>query len=334
MHIPDNYLSPGTCSIFAAAMLPIWYYSLHKLKKGLPKDKLPLLGVGAAFAFLLMMFNLPIPGGTTAHAVGGTLLALLLGPYAACIALSTALFIQAVLFGDGGLLSFGVNAFNMAFILPFTGYYVYCLCKNWHTALGEKVAILIGAYAGINAAAFCAAVEFGLQPLLFTDAAGRALYCPYPLAVSVPVMMAAHLFIAGAAEAVFTLAIYQFILKTSPSFIKARQNTEINYVLGLLIVLILISPLGLIANGTAWGEWSADEIAGDTSFGSALGYIPAAIADGFTYKAALPDYSLSGVPDAVSYILSAIIGTAILIIIFKIIESIPNDSNKKTQRNS
>lgn len=70
-----------------------------------------------------MMFNLPIPDGTTAHAVGRTLIALLLGPYAACIAISVALFIQAIIFGDGGILSFGANCFNIAFILPFTGFF-------------------------------------------------------------------------------------------------------------------------------------------------------------------------------------------------------------------
>ena len=93
MHIPDNYLSPSTCATLFVAMTPIWYYSIRKINKTLSADKIPLIGIGGAFAFILMMFNLPIPDGTTAHAVGGTLIALLLGPYAACIAISVALFI-------------------------------------------------------------------------------------------------------------------------------------------------------------------------------------------------------------------------------------------------
>ena len=129
MHIPDNYLSPSTCATLFVAMTPIWYYSIRKINKTLSADKIPLIGIGGAFAFILMMFNLPIPDGTTAHAVGGTLIALLLEPYAACIAISVALFIQAIIFGDGGILSFGANCFNIAFILPFTGFFIYKIFK-------------------------------------------------------------------------------------------------------------------------------------------------------------------------------------------------------------
>ena len=83
MHIPDNYLSPQTCGVMAAAMVPVWAGSINKIKKDMPKAKIPMMGVAAAFSFLAMMFNVPIPGGTTGHAVGGTLIAILLGPYAA-----------------------------------------------------------------------------------------------------------------------------------------------------------------------------------------------------------------------------------------------------------
>lgn len=76
------------------------------------------------------MFNLPIPGGTTAHAVGGTLLAVLIGPWAACLALTVTLLLQALLFGDGGILAFGANALNMAVIMPFVGYACYRLGQN------------------------------------------------------------------------------------------------------------------------------------------------------------------------------------------------------------
>ena len=69
MHIPDNYLSPQTCAVMAAAMVPVWIVSVKKVKEELPKVKLPMLGVGAAFSFLGMMFNIPVPGGTTGHAV-------------------------------------------------------------------------------------------------------------------------------------------------------------------------------------------------------------------------------------------------------------------------
>ena len=97
MHIPENYLSPSTCAVMTAAMLPVWGYSINKVRTEIPKAKMPLLGIGAAFSFLGMMFNVPLPGGTTGHAVGGTLIAILTGsPAAGCISVSIALLIQAL----------------------------------------------------------------------------------------------------------------------------------------------------------------------------------------------------------------------------------------------
>lgn len=94
MHIPENYLSPSTCAVMTAAMLPAWGYSINKVRTEIPKAKMPLLGIGAAFSFLGMMFNVPLPGGTTGHAVGGTLIAILTGsPAAGCISVSIALLI-------------------------------------------------------------------------------------------------------------------------------------------------------------------------------------------------------------------------------------------------
>ena len=156
MHIPENYLSPSTCAVMTAAMLPVWGYSIHKIKTEIPKSKMPLLGIGAAFSFLGMMFNVPLPGGTTGHAVGGTLIAILTGsPAAGCISVSIALLIQALLFGDGGILAFGANCFNMAFILPYLGFFLYRLLLK-KTGM-RKLSAAIGSYVGINAAAFCAA---------------------------------------------------------------------------------------------------------------------------------------------------------------------------------
>ena len=71
MHIPDNYLSPSTCAVMGLTMLPVWKHSITKVKNEISKKKMPLLGICAAFSFLIMMFNVPTPGGTTAYAVGG-----------------------------------------------------------------------------------------------------------------------------------------------------------------------------------------------------------------------------------------------------------------------
>ena len=322
MHIPENYLSPATCAVMGTVMLPVWYIAVKKVKEEIPKDKLPLLGIGAAFSFLSMMFNVPLPGGTTGHAVGGTLLAILFGPYAACLAVTVALFIQALFFGDGGILAFGANCFNMAFVLPFSGYFIYGLLKKRLTsARGSYIAAGIGAYAGINAAAFCAAVEFGIQPQLFTDAAGQALYCPYPLTISIPAMMAGHLTLFGLAEVVFTVAILAYLKRTVPEMLQGEQMHGSLSLYGLLTALIVCTPLGLLAAGTAWGEWDPEELAGQDFLGTPLGYTPAGMENGFSFATLFPDYSVAGLPDAAGYILSAVIGTALIILIFRIAAS-------------
>jgi hypothetical protein len=127
--------------------------------------------------------------------------------------------VQALLFGDGGVLALGANCFNMAFILPMVGHAIYSAIKERvEGEKGELIGAAVGSYVAINCAALAAAVEFGIQPLLFTNAAGEALYCPYPLAVSIPAMMVGHLTIWGAAEVVFTCGILAFLHAVAPDF--------------------------------------------------------------------------------------------------------------------
>jgi len=320
MHIPDNYLSPATCAVMAAAVIPAWVVSVKKTTKDLPKEKLPLLGIGAAFSFLIMMLNVPLPGGTTGHAVGGTLLAVLLGPYAACIGISVALLIQALVFGDGGILAFGANCFNMAFVIPFVGYGIYRIFKaRARTKKLEYIGLAIASYLAINAGALFASVEFGLQPLLFKDAAGMPLYCPYPLAVSIPAMLIPHLLVAGVVEAAFTVAIVAFVTRTAPGTIyEAGPAPKVKPLYALIAVLVAASPLGLLAAGTAWGEWGADEIKGVVTGGAPLGFVPAGMLKG-SFEAPLPDYSVAGTPEVVGYLISAVLGAAILVILFKLV---------------
>ena len=313
MHIPENYLSPSTCAVMGTAMLPVWYKATANIKKNVRPEKMTMLGVGAAYSFVAMMFNIPIAGGSSGHAIGGTLLAVLLGPDAACIAVSVALLIQAVLFGDGGILAFGANCFNMAFLLQFAGYYLYRLFTGKTASQTRKlVSAFISSYIAINLAALCAAIEFGIQPLLFHDASGNALYCPYDLSVSVPAMLSEHLLLFGIVEGIFTAGVLAYLFKTQPQLIqeKHESNNSVYVLLGILIALV---PLGLLAQGTAWGEWDVMEIA------SSIGYTPSGMVDGFSLSSLLPDYSMQGLPEVAGYYLSAIIGVGLLIIAFKLI---------------
>lgn len=322
MHIPDNYLSPATCAVMGALMVPVWGRAIKKLKKEVPKKKMPLMGIGASISFLTMMFNVPLPGGTTGHAVGGTLLAILLGPEAACISISVALLLQALLFGDGGVLAYAANSFNMAFVLPYVGYYVYKFIKERvKTLRGEYFSAFVGSYIGINAAAFCAAIEFGVQPVFFKDAAGMPMYCPYPLSITIPSMLIPHLLVAGVLEGIITIGVVSFIKKVSPGTIYEDSSGKTKPIYALLLGLIILSPIGLLASGTAWGEWGTDKISSVAVKGNVLGFIPKGMKDGFNLNTLMKNYSVGGFSDNLGYILSAAAGVAILLIVFRILAS-------------
>ena len=317
MHIPDNYLSPASCAALAVAAAPVVGLSITKVKAQLKENKelAPMLGIAASLSFLLMMFNVPIPGGTTAHAVGGVLLSILIGPYAASLALSVALLLQALLFGDGGILALGANIFNMAIAMPFVGYAVYHFFRKQNH---ETAGVIVGSYVGINVAAFLTAIELGIQPIIATQG-GEPLYNPYGLAVTIPAMMVTHLTIAGAVEVFFTYVIYRFVKQVAPQelYTPTSVNTtsfvkKIRYV---LIALVVLSPLGLLAEGTAFGEWSADELA------EMMNNVPAGIENGFSFEALFSDYTIPGTNIAVGYILSAITALLIFYILGKMIRT-------------
>ncbi len=267
MHIPDGYLSPSTCATLYAGSAPFWYVALRRAERALSSRMIPLLSVFAAFSFVVMMFNLPLPGGTTGHAVGMAMAAIVLGPWLSILAVSIALLVQALLFGDGGITTYGANCFNMAIVGSIVSFAVYRLMAYRAALTANRRALAAGlaGYIGINCAAFCAAIEFGIQPLLFHNASGTPLYAPYPLSVSIPAMMIGHLTFAGFAEFVLSAGMVGYIQRTDPDLLRAtapevtvEESTSLLPVsrrlwLALAIFLIL-TPLGILATGSAWGE--------------------------------------------------------------------------------
>src|SRR5450759_2873373 len=164
MHIPDGYLGPQTYAVLDAAIVPAWWFAGARVRRTLRARQVPLMALAAAFSFVIMMFNVPVIGGSTGHAVGATLIAILLGPWAACIAVSIALVIQALVFGDGGITAIGANCINMAVIMPFVGFYLYRLIAGDAPGGGRRSAGAGGAsYVAIVAAATAAGGEFGLS---------------------------------------------------------------------------------------------------------------------------------------------------------------------------
>jgi cobalt/nickel transport system permease protein len=216
MHIPDGYLGPITFIVLWIAMIPLWAIAAKKLKKSLDTKQVPLLALGAALSFVIMMFNVPILGGSTGHAVGGTLIAIMLGPWAALVSESMVLLIQALFFGDGGITALGANCFNMGFILPFVGYAIFKLISNKATARSPRVWIgaAVGSYLAIIAASVCTGVELGLQTIIYPADGGHFSYFMYPIEVSVTTMLIEHAVLFGLVEALLTSLIVVYLQRS------------------------------------------------------------------------------------------------------------------------
>lgn len=345
MHIPDGYLSPVTCAVLYAASVPFWAIALNRVKRLLNTRLVPLLSVFAAFSFVIMMFNIPLPGGTTGHAIGVGIATIVLGPWGSMLAISVALLIQALFFGDGGVTAFGANSFNMAIVGSLVATAVYRIIANRAeiTSTRRVVAAALAGYAAINAAAFCASIEFGIQPMLFHDASGAPLYAPYPLSIAIPAMMIGHLTFAGLAELITAGGVVAYLQRSNPSLLKLTApdapGEEISEKSGWrstrplwigLAALMILTPLGLLAAGTAWGEWSAQDFTDpqareQIAAASNNHAPPAAPPEGFAriaeiWTAPIPDYAPSFMTSqSFGYIMSAMFGAGLIILTFLLI---------------
>ncbi len=225
MHIPDGYLSPQTYIPLYGVFIATMAVAVKKVRDEVSVRNIPYLGMAAAFSFIIMMFNLPIPGGTTGHAVGSAVIAILFGPWAAMISVSVALIIQALIFGDGGITAIGANCFNMAVCMPFIAWYTFRLItgksrKPWRIA----IASFFAGYISLVFAAILTGVEFGIQPLIATGVDGKALYCPYDLKIAVPAMVIEHLVIFGIVEGLITAFIIKFFSKQQNQMVYALNQ--------------------------------------------------------------------------------------------------------------
>lgn len=328
MHIPDGYLSPSTCASLYGAAAPFWYTAARRVRQVLNARTVPMLALFSALSFVVMMFNLPLPGGTTGHAVGVGMASILLGPWVSICAISAALLIQALLFGDGGITTYGANCFNMAIVGSLVAYGVYrAVSAGADLRSGRRVfAAGLAGYTAINAAALCAAIEFGIQPALFHSPSGAPLYAPYPLSVSIPAMMLGHLTFAGLAEMLLTAGVVRFLQASDPAVLQrpAMSRGAARRLWAAAALAVVLTPLGIIAVGNAWGEWSARDF--DTqkarlemaaASGGALppGEAPSGMKHySNIWAAPLAGYAPKFIPNApIGYAVSAAIGCIILV---------------------
>jgi cobalt/nickel transport system permease protein len=259
------------------------------------------------------------------------------------LAISVALLIQALLFGDGGIIAFAANSFNMAIVGSLVASVVYRIIASGAALTSKRrvVAAALAGYAAINAAAFCAALEFGIQPMFFHDATGAPLYAPYHLSIAIPAMMIGHLTFAGLAELIVSGGVVAYLQRTDSSLLKMTapgafvEGTESissgarslrSLWIGLSALMIL-TPLGLLAAGTAWGEWDAqdfsdpalrEQISAASSNLAPPAEAPAELERlSKVWTAPIADYAPSFMSSATfGYILSAMFGSGCIILVF------------------
>ncbi len=211
MHIPDGFLNTATSVVTWAASAGGIGYAVRRVNRELEDRRVPLISVTAAFIFAAQMLNFTVAGGTSGHLLGGALAAILLGPWAGMLVLTSVLALQALIFQDGGLLALGANILNMAIVGVLLGRGVYVGLKRllggkvWATTVSGFAA----AWVSVVVASLVAAVELALS--------GAS-----PLGVVLPAMGAVHVLI-GIGEGLITVAVLAFLRATRPDLLALRQ---------------------------------------------------------------------------------------------------------------
>ncbi len=289
MHMADALISPVVGGTMLIATAGVAAYSIKKIQIDLDEKKIPLMGVMGAFVFAAQMINFSILGtGSSGHLGGGILLAILLGPYAGFLTLASILLIQALFFGDGGLLAYGCNVFNLGF---YTCFIAYPFIYKWFTRKGINSKRIFGAsmasaIVGLQIGAFSVVLE--------TFLSGKT---ELPFGTFVLLIQPIHLAI-GAVEGLVTSAVVSFVWKVRPEIIEktatgeAFGNISMKKVLsGLLIAAILVGgALSWFASSNPDGlEWSMFKTAGKAELDTPDG-IHKTLSDIQARTAFLPDY--------------------------------------------
>jgi cobalt/nickel transport system permease protein len=213
MHIPDGFLSGPVAGVGYALAAVFVVLAVWRTNRSLSEKSVPLMGVTAAFIFAAQMMNFPVAGGTSGHMLGGALAAILVGPWAAIIVMTSVVGIQALMFQDGGLSALGFNVFNMGVITALVGYSIYylsALLANGRRGWVLSAGVFVASWLTVMLAAFATSME-----LAVSDTS--------PLQVVLPAMMGVHALI-GIGEGLITAAAVTFVLATRPDLIEQPQR--------------------------------------------------------------------------------------------------------------
>jgi cobalt/nickel transport system permease protein len=288
LHIPDGFLNLAVALVFWVVTIIFVALAVRNTQGQFGERQIPLMGVMAAFIFAAQMINFPVAGGTSGHLLGGALAAIVLGPWAGILVMTTVVGVQALVFQDGGLLVMGANIFNMGILTALIGYGLYRGTTGRSRAVRLSVA---GIAAWLSVIAGALAVSFQLW-LSGTSA----------LRVVFPAMLGVHMLI-GIGEALITVAALAFIEQTRPDLLaeEAQPKGGRGWVLaGVLIalVVVILSPLA-----SAFPD-GLERVATDVGF---IGTSQAA-----PYEI-LPDYTIPFLGEtALSTILAGAIGAIVV----------------------
>ena len=207
MHIPDGFINPATAATMFAVSIVSLVWSWKKVKAEYPRSFVATLAISSAFVFAAQMINFPIIYGTSGHLVGGTFLAVLLGPYAAMLSMTIVLMMQAFFFADGGMIAFGANVFNMAVIGSLSFFIVKLLTRKSTNTRRFGSSIFIASWLSVVVGSLAAAVEIGISPA-FADAGG--------VMVTIPAMLFWHIII-GLGEGAITTTLTMSLQQLQPA---------------------------------------------------------------------------------------------------------------------
>lgn len=205
MHIPDGFLAPQTWLPAAALAIGAWSWAAHGLHARLDETLIPRLAMLTALAYGLGLVMLPLPGGTSGHALGVAMLALLFGVRLAFLAYSGVLLLQALLFGAGGLTALPVNALAIGLAGGATAVATFRLLRR----VNETAAVALAAWLAVMVSATLVALVLGIQPLIANKPDGAALFFPFGIAITLPAILVPHAFI-GIGEAALTLLVWRY----------------------------------------------------------------------------------------------------------------------------
>jgi cobalt/nickel transport system permease protein len=210
MHIPDGFLTNQLAVSLDVVSSASILYSARRAKVDFSNRMVPIMGVLGAFVFAAQMLNFPILGGTSGHLIGGSLLAILLGPMAGFLTTTTVIIAQALFLQDGGLIALGANIFNISAMTCFSGYVIFKLLGG--STGGGKRLLFAGFMAGwisLLTSSACCALEMGLSGAI-------------PLRIGLPTMMGYHA-IVGVVEGMLTAGVLSFLFKVRPDLMKIDE---------------------------------------------------------------------------------------------------------------